>query len=172
MLDLATRNSLNDSEECSTLRHDDPDALTRDQVAVNQEDRGEQLNENNLIDINGDDLTELPPTPRQSPFQKIPQKNHHIEPRMGPGITAIKFKLADGSHVVRRFALTDKVIRIYEWIKADLLPQQAAEGGEEIADRQFELVSMSKNLIDDLDATLEEAGLKQRTVMIEFVDNE
>lgn len=91
---------------------------------------------------------------------------------MGPGITAIKFKLADGSHVVRRFALTDEVTRIYEWIKADLLPQQAAQSGEEIADRQFELVSMGKNLIDYLGATLEEAGLKQRTVMIEFVDNE
>lgn len=172
MLDLATRNSLNDNEECSTLMHDDPDALTREQKVAHQKDKGKQLEENNLIELNGNDLTTLPSTPKQSSFQKIPQKIHHIEPRMGPGITAIKFKLADGSHVVRRFALTDKVVRIYEWIKADLLPQQAAQGGEDIADKQFELVSMSKNLIDDLDSTLEEAGLKQRTVMIEFVDNE
>ena len=35
----------------------------------------------------------------------------------------------------------------------------------------FELVSMGKNLIESKDQTIEEAGLKNGTVMVEFVED-
>ena len=97
-------------------------------------------------------------------------------PAGAPGSTRIQLKLADGSRVVRRFLVGDPVSRIYEYVKADLLPEQAMKRGEEVtaatADRQFELVSMGKNLIDQLVISIEQAGLKMGTIMIEFVDTD
>lgn len=172
MMELALKNSLNNGTEESGVRHD-PDELTREEERG--KGKGKQAEEDNLIDFDDDE----PPAFEETPFQAISKKNNHVEPPMdpkNPRITRIQFKLADGSRMIRRFSLDDQVIRIYEWIKADLLPEQAAKKGEEvteaISNKQFELVSMGKNLIDQLDSTLEEAQLKMGTVMIEFVDNE
>ena len=65
---------------------------------------------------------------------------------------------------MRRFSLSDPVRRIYEWLKAS--PFEGKEG------MGFELISMGKNLIDMLDLPIGEAGLKQGTVMVEFIDDE
>ena len=62
--------------------------------------------------------------------------------------------------MVRRFAQDDSVQRIYEFLKAE--PLEGKEGAD------FELVSMGKNLIDSRDATIDAAGLKNGTVMVEF----
>lgn len=173
MLKEAMMRSLNNGEDTAGV-HRDPDELTREQEK--DKAKGKQPEEINLMEF--DDDAPLPPAPAEkTPFQTISKANHHVEPPMGsPGITRIQFRLADGSRVVRRFALSDQVSRLYEWIKADLLPEQAAKKGEGVtgttSDKQFELVSMGKNLIDRLNSTLEEAQLKMGTVMIEFVDNE
>jgi hypothetical protein len=55
---------------------------------------------------------------------------------------------------------------MYEWLKAEPL--------EGKADVKFELKRMpqGQDLIELLDSTIEEAGLKQGTVMIEFVTDE
>jgi len=174
MLEEAMMRSLNNGEEIAGVHHD-PDELTREHDK--DKGKGKQPEEVNLIEFDDDDMPSSSAPAGKSPFQTISKTNHHVEPPMGsPGITRIQFRLADGSRVVRRFALGDKVSRLYEWIKADLLPEQAAKSGEEVveatSDKQFELVSMGKNLIDRLDSTLEEAQLKMGTVMIELVDNE
>ena len=171
MLKEAMMRSLNNGEEAAGVHHD-PDQLTREQEK--DKGKGKQPEEVNLMEFDDDAPSTSAPT---TPFQTISKTSHHAEPPMGsPGITRIQFRLADGSRVVRRFTLGDRVSRLYEWIKADLLPEQAAKKGEEVteatSDKQFELVSMGKNLIDRLDSTLEEAQLKMGTVMIEFVDNE
>ncbi|KAF8416706.1 hypothetical protein EV426DRAFT_413966 [Tirmania nivea] len=173
MLKEAMMRSLNNGEEIAGVHHD-PDELTREQEK--DKGKGKQPEEINLIEFDDDAPSSSAPI-EKTPFQTISKTNHHVEPPMGsPGITRIQFRLADGSRVVRRFALGDRVSRLYEWIKADLLPEQAAKKGEQVteatSDKQFELVSMGKNLIDRLDSTLEEAQLKMGTVMIEFVDNE
>lgn len=173
MLKEAMMRSLNNGEEAAGVHHD-PDELTREQER--DKGKGKQPEEVNLMEFD-DDVPSSSTPAAKTPFQIISKTNHHVEPPMGsPGITRIQFKLADGSRVVRRFALGDQVSRLYEWIKADLLPEQAAKKGEEVtettSDKPFELVSMGKNLIDRLDSTLEEAQLKMGTVMIEFVDNE
>lgn len=106
-----------------------------------------------------------------SPFQKISSDNHHTEPPPGPETTRIQFKLSDGSRVIRRFALKDPVLRVFEYVKADLLPEQAAKKGDpSIADKDVELVSLGKRLIEHLEITVEEAGLKQGTIMVEAVE--
>ena len=64
---------------------------------------------------------------------------------------------------MRRFLLYDPVRRIYEWLKA--APFEGKEGAD------FELISMGKNLIEMLDVPISEAGLKQGTVMVEFLED-
>ena len=73
-----------------------------------------------------------------------------------------QFRHPDG-RIVRRFALSDPVSRIYEWLKASPI-----EGKEGLA---FELVFMQKNLMGFLRESIEQAGLKNGTVMVEFIDS-
>ena len=51
---------------------------------------------------------------------------------------------------------------MYEWLKAAPI-----EGKQDV---DFELVFMGRNLIEALDQTIEEAGLKNGSVMIEFLE--
>ena len=65
---------------------------------------------------------------------------------------------------MRRFRVSDPVRRIYEWLKAS--PLEGKEG------QDFELISIGKNLIEMLEVPIAEAGLKQGTVMVEFLGKE
>lgn len=98
--------------------------------------------------------------PDVSPFARIAGDRPHEEPVATPEVTRIAFRHPSG-RVIRRFALRDPVRRIYEWLKAS--PLDGKEGVE------FDLVCSGKNLIDSLDDTIEEAALKNATVMIEFL---
>lgn len=96
-----------------------------------------------------------------SPWLSIPSDQPHVEPPPGPSVTRIQLR-HPGGRIVRRFDVDDKVQRIYEYLKA-----------EPIGDRQgveFELVAMGKNLMERRDETIQEAGLKMGTVMVEFVE--
>lgn len=98
-----------------------------------------------------------------SPFSLIPADKPHTEPPADPSTTRIQFRHPHG-RVIRRFAIDDPVQRIYEWLKAS-----------PISDDQgtvFELVSLGKNLMEVRDSTIADAGLKNGTVMIEFVEDE
>ena len=95
-----------------------------------------------------------------SAFQSISSSSFHTEPDANPSTTSrIQFRHPDG-RVVRRFALTDPVRRIYEWLKSDPIEGKAGLG--------FELISMQKNLMTMLDDTIADAGLRNGTVMVEF----
>ena len=59
--------------------------------------------------------------------------------------------------------MSDPVLRIYEWLKAEPL-----EGKEGVA---FELIAVGKNLMEMAEDTIEQAGLKNGTVMIEFLED-
>ena len=126
---------------------EDPDDLTR-----------------SIGDLKGKDadMEEVPTNGSQpkSPFASIPADRPHEEPPQGPNITRIQLRHPEG-RIVRRFALDDHVQRIYEYLKAS--PVDGKEGAE------FELVAMGKNLMDAREQTIEEAGLKMGTVMVEFV---
>lgn len=103
-------------------------------------------------------------SPEAAAFARIAADRPHEEPANNPTTTTrIQFRHAAG-RVIRRFAADDRVERIYEWLKA--APLEGREGQE------FELKMMPQayDLIGDLDKTVEEAGLKQATVIIEFIE--
>jgi UBX domain-containing protein 7 len=137
---------------------EDPDDLTRSIVdmregrVVEDDPKGDAMS----IYENGATSTEA------TPFRQIPSDRAHIEPAAGPGITRVQIKHPAG-RIVRRFAQDDPVQRIYEFLKAE--PLEGKEGAE------FELVSMGKNLLESRNDTIEVAGLKNGTVMVEFVDS-
>ncbi|KAK4910374.1 hypothetical protein LTR28_000051, partial [Elasticomyces elasticus] len=59
-----------------------------------------------------------------------------------------------------------RVRRVYEWLKAE---PWAEEGMQQQQPVEFELIFMGRNLIDSLDLTVEQAGLKNGSVMVEFL---
>ncbi|PTB66858.1 hypothetical protein BBK36DRAFT_1158810 [Trichoderma citrinoviride] len=147
MLEMALKNSLAGAEASgsgagSTPSVHDPDALTKEPQRSGGQEEA------------------------QSPFAQISSTNPHTEPANDPAATTrIQFRHPDG-RIIRRFSLRDPVRRIYEWLKAEPL--------EGKADVPFELKTMpqGQDLIELLDSTIEEAGLKQGTVMIEFITDE
>lgn len=162
MLEMALQNSLaNDGGR----RGDDPDDLTRSvgeigkgkgKAAVGDDDAMEGVDQTST---NGHTTSTEPST---SPFSLISATKPHTEPALDPSTTTrIQFRHS-GGRIIRRFALTDPMRRLYEWLKASPL-----EGKEGMA---FELVFMQKNLIEALDDTVEHAGLKNGTVMVEFIE--
>ncbi|CAK7566155.1 MAG: UBX domain protein Ubx2 [Sporothrix epigloea] len=98
-------------------------------------------------------------------FAAIASDRPHTEPPTTPSVmsTRIQFRHPNG-RVIRRFAIDDHVVSIYEWLKAAPL-----EGREGVS---FELKAMpqGQDLLEVLDKTIDEAGLKQATVMIEFLE--
>ena len=155
MLQFALKQSLagNDTNHGNTS---DPDDLTR------------SFHDGRSATVEADDT---PPSPSKSnangheasPFDLISSSNPHEAPDADSNNTRIQFRHPAG-RVIRRFALDDKVQRIFEWLKAE--PIEGTEG------KPFELVSMGTNLINKLDDTIKGAGLGGGTVMIEFVEEE
>ena len=109
-----------------------------------------------------------------SPFSLIPSDRPHTEPTSSDGpteVTRIQFR-HPGGRVIRRFSTADPVQRIFEWLKADPSTIRSAQKDQtgSTMNSEFELVSMGKNLIAIRDMSIEEAGLKNGTVMVELVE--
>ena len=162
MLELALQNSLAGST--SLPAEQDPDSLTR---SIHDTGKGkERYSETDDLDSEmtdaegGVSLNGHTPA-AASPFVTIPSSKPHTEPPADAASTRIQFRHPTG-RMIRRFLLTDPVQRIYEWLKAS--PLEGREG------QDFELISMQKNLIDALEVSIEQAGLKNGTVMVEFVE--
>ena len=156
MLERALQASLTSQhDEHKSLAVEDPDDLTRSVGDM----RGAHVPANDDpmdLDKNGaEDTTET------NEFTLIPSDRPHTEPSAGTGVTRVQIR-HPGGRVVRRFAEQDPVQRIYEYLKAE--PLEGKEGNA------FELVSMGKNLLEARHETVESAGLKNGTVMVEFVD--
>ena len=159
MLEMALQNSLVGTE---SARDFDPDDLTRSVGYIGQ---GGLANEENTIISNGEGSSRVnsnSTTMQPSPFSLISSSNQHTEPPPSAlNSTRIQFRHPTG-RVVRRFLLSDPVRQIYEWLKAS--PLEGKEGIE------FELIFLQKNLLEVLEDTIEQAGLKNGTVMVEFLE--
>ena len=162
MMEMALQASLAGTEG---RRDSDPDDLTRsvgnmEDVSVGKgkdPEASDSMDDSDPSNTNGSSLAVA------SPFTTISPSNPHDEPPPdAASITRIQFRHSNG-RVVRRFALEDPVRRLFEWLKAS--PLEGKEGVE------FELIFMQKNLADRLDDTIERAGLKNGTVMIEFIES-
>lgn len=157
MLEMALQNSLANGASNGS-RDADPDELTRqaDPSAKGKERADE------AITAEGSATAEPEAAPGATAFASISIDHPHTEPANDPSSTTrIQFRYSGGRQI-RRFSLSDPVRRIYEWLKAT--PFEGKEG------QDFELSSMGKNLIELLDVSIQEAGLKNGTVMVEFFD--
>jgi hypothetical protein len=156
MLEMALKNSLEANGSSSKPSVQDPDELTKSTPGM-AKGKGRAVEETAE--------TPLSPPPTESPFTHISSNNPHVEPENNPATaTRIQFRHPAG-RVIRRFAIADPVRRIYEWLKAEPL-----EGKEGV---RFELKAQpGGDLLEKLDLTIEQAGLKQGTVMIEFLEDE
>ncbi|KAG6040513.1 hypothetical protein E4U41_000334 [Claviceps citrina] len=163
MLEMALQNSLatgaESSRSTSTSNMHDPDALTKpvrtSGTGVEDKDKDKGKGKE----------PELAVASEKSPFSLISSGKPHTEPDNDPTTTTrIQFRHPTG-RVIRRFHLQDPVRRIYEWLKAD--PLDGKQGVE------FELKKMpqGQDLTESLERTIEETGLKQGTVMIEFIED-
>jgi len=169
MVQLAMQNSLGGTST-SLGAASDPDDLTKT--------GGPSSDVGDLMEFEDAQETQADTSEKQeSVFWRIRGDKHHAEPLNGPDVTRIQFKMSDGSRVVRRFLLKDRVERLFEYVKADLLPehQEKRKSGADdkedlLVGKEFELVSMGKKLIDHLEETIDEAGVKMGTVMVEVVD--
>ena len=162
MMEMALQASLVGTEG---RRGSDPDDLTRsiENVGRVSEDNRNDTEIPDLMDVSEPSVTNGSSLAAISPFTAISSSNLHNEPPPdAASITRIQFRHSNG-RVVRRFALTDPVRRLFEWLKAS--PLDGKEGAK------FELIFMQKNLADMLDDTVEQAGLKNGTVMVEFIED-
>lgn len=154
-LERALQASMAGQTETLKVPEEDPDDLTRsigDLRAKPIEDDVEMTEIES--DTNG---------AAKSPFASIPSNKPHEEPPAGPTVTRVQLRHPTG-RIVRRFDVSDPVQRIFEYLKAS--PVEGKEGTE------FELISMGKNLMDVRDQTIEEAGLKNASVMVEFLESQ
>ncbi|KAL8808587.1 MAG: hypothetical protein Q9200_004222 [Gallowayella weberi] len=158
MLEMALQNSLAGS---NTKREDDPDDLTRS-INEGYPSKSKAIEpEASMEDAATEEKQPNGTSAVPSPFGTISSSAPHFEPAADASSTRIQFRHPTG-RVVRRFALGDSVRRIYEWLKNS--PLEGKEGVE------FELIFMQKNLIGSLDDSIEQAGLKNGTVMVEFLE--
>ena len=160
MLEMALQNSLAGN---GTLREDDPDDLTRSVGGIGGgqgKEKGVQ-EDTEMLDDAVQSVHSNGPSTAPSPFHLISSTNPHTEPPADPSSTRIQLRHQNG-RIIRRFSLSDPVMRMYEWLKAS--PLEGKEGME------FELIFMGKNLKDSLDETVGQAGLKNGTINVEFIE--
>ncbi|GLI78180.1 UBX domain protein Ubx2 [Penicillium ochrochloron] len=159
MMEMAINNSLGGGLAAGP-KLEDPDDLTRSTEDVKGKGRATGAHDHAMSDV----IPEAAGEVEESPFSSIPSNRPHAEPEADPATTTrIQFRHPSG-RVIRRFALSDPVQRIYEWLKAD--PPLEDKAGVE-----FELNAMGQNLIDSLSASIQDAGLKNGTVMIGYLED-
>tara|TARA_R110002003_G_scaffold97_28_gene7970 strand:+ start:14851 stop:16485 length:1635 start_codon:yes stop_codon:yes gene_type:complete len=156
MLEMALQNSL---ENGKGPKDDDPDALTKSFDNIKGKapvQHAAPEPEPEVEEANGSS---------NPVFAAISAHAPHTEPGVtDPKVTTrIQFRGPSGRPIVRRFNLSDPVRRVYEWIKSDS-PWEGKNGAE------FDLAFMGKNLLEHLDSTIEAAGLKGASVMVEFTE--
>ena len=153
MLEMALQNSLDANGRVNQPNIQDPDELTKSTGALT-EDKGKGREE----------AAEPEVAAQESAFSRIPSNQPHVEPPADPKTTTRLQVRNPPGRIIRRFRLDDRVSRIYEWLKAE--PLEGKEGVE------FELKSMPQgaDLIEHLDKTIQEAGLANGTVMLEFIE--
>lgn len=158
MLEMALQNSLNANGGSKQPNIQDPDELTKSIGALAENG---QFSAGSTGSAAGEPAAAAP---QESAFARIPSDRPHVEPPADPKTTTRLQVRNPPGRIIRRFRLDEPVSRIYEWLKAEPLPGK--EGME------FELKSMppqSADLIEHLDETIQEAGLANAVVMLEFI---
>ncbi|KIW01768.1 uncharacterized protein PV09_06940 [Verruconis gallopava] len=166
MLQMAMQQSLANGGSGTPPKQEDPDDLTKS-VELGSAEAGPSKNDSSGTSVATPsaavDEDASQPSAESLMFAQIASDRPHEEPPADPKTTTrIQFR-HPGGRVVRRFTLTDSVRRIYEWLKAS--PPSPEQAG-----KTFDLMFMGKNLLESLDESIEEAGLKNASVNIEWID--
>ena len=147
------------NQDGQSAQEEDPDALTKSDVLGKGKNKVEDL-----IDLTDTPTVGTPNGVEEQPksaFSQISPDAPHTEPPADPATTTrIQFRYSGGRQV-RRFAVHDPVRRVYEWLKSSPIDGKAGI--------EFDLIFMGKNLIDSVNETIEEAGLKNGSLMVEFL---
>ncbi|KXX75695.1 UBX domain-containing protein 5 [Madurella mycetomatis] len=164
MLEMALQNSLDTNGGLSRPNVHDPDELTKSTGDL-AAGKGKQKADAEEPAVTSSAAAAATPA-QTSTFAGIPSDRPHTEPPADPKTTTRLQVRNPPGRIIRRFRLDDPVSRIYEWLKAEPLPGK--EGVE------FELKSMPQgnDLIEHLGETIQEAGLANGTVMLEFIEEE
>ncbi|KAK4098772.1 hypothetical protein N658DRAFT_431262 [Parathielavia hyrcaniae] len=161
MLEMALQNSLDANGSSARPNIPDPDSFTESPHQT--EGKGKEKAEATETAAAGVEPEAL--SAQESAFSQIHSNLPHVEPPPDPQTTTRLQVRNPPGRIIRRFRLDDRVRRIYEWLKAE--PLDGKVGVE------FELKSMPQgvDLIEHLDETIQEAGLANGTVMLEFIED-
>jgi hypothetical protein len=163
-LEWALQNSMdNGGSGNDGPKDNDPDALTKDEGKG--KGRATSAAPEAVSTPAAAPAEEEPAAAANPLFASISSHAPHTEPTVTDAkiTTRIQFRGPTGRPLVRRFNLSDPVRRVYEWIKSDA-PWEGKQGTE------FDLSFMGKNFIEHLDETIEAAGLKGASLMVEFAE--
>lgn len=106
------------------------------------------------------------PAETQDPFESI-APHRHDEPTSG-SITRIQFRFPNGKRLVHKFDFeNDTVLTIFQWLKDVLKNLEESIYGIGQSDR-FTISSVGKpKLIESLEETIGNAGLKNASILLE-----
>ncbi|KAK3814364.1 MAG: hypothetical protein J3Q66DRAFT_402919 [Benniella sp.] len=93
-----------------------------------------------------------------SVFDRI-QPVRHEEPTDPATSTRLGFRLSDGSRLTHRFSKDAPVRVLFEFIKAEV---------EDARSQPFDLVFQRKQLLEDIDKSLAEAGIENAQIMVQM----
>lgn len=145
----------------------DPDALSEEQqieLAMKQSMQG-GTSINTAIEVDESDAPEEEEV-ELDPFDSI-QAKEHDEPTSGD-TTRVQIRFPNGKRLVHKFSLNEKVGVIYAWLKY-ILANHTEEYGITSSNR-FTLSNSSNKsvrLIDSLDLSLQDASLKNASILLE-----
>lgn len=155
----------------------DPDAMTEEQqieFALKQSVAASGTNVEDAINIDEDDevdaatdnLANETVQETADPFDTI-EAQDHTEPASG-SVTRIQFRFPSGKRIIHKFDFeSDTVKQIYQWIKFLLKDTEESTYGIGAGDR-FTMSSVGKGkLLELVDLTIGEAGLKNASVLLE-----
>ncbi|EGV61130.1 hypothetical protein CANTEDRAFT_116457 [Yamadazyma tenuis ATCC 10573] len=152
-----------------TVEHEvkfDPDALTEEQqieYAMKQSmqangDPDTESHDNAIV------IADEEEEPKDS-FTEITPVDHNVDDTSDP-TTRIQVRFPNGKRLVHKFKLGDKVSIIYQWLKFVLTNEDCGL----TADDRFIITNTSNRvvkLIESLDLTIEDAALKNASILLE-----
>lgn len=164
MMEMALQQSMANGGSGTPPKREDPDDLTK------STDFGRAAELAGSAGASQGDITPVVEESQESNgehidpnFAAIASDKPHTEPAVDASTTRIAFRHS-GGRIIHIFALADPVRRIYEWLKAaPLVP-----GKEGVP---FDLFLMGKSLIDSVDQTILEAGLRNSSINVEFLED-
>lgn len=152
----------------------DPDAMTEEQqieFALKQSMAGSTSADAINVDDEEEGKEEVALAPEgnsgdQDPFDSISPQDH-TEPTEG-ATTRVQFRFPNGKRLIHKFACdSDTVRQLYAWLKFQLLKEGELTYGIG-GDERFSISSVGKpRLIECLNMTIAEAGLKNASILLE-----